>query len=367
MSSSVFSLDVQSKRLTALQRRRMADLGLNEPYDLEAWLSSANDGLFGRRVLWLARQDRASDEQRSDLIGVDQLGNLLVTELKRGELAEDGVTQALAYAAEYGSMSPDDLAALFIAHSKKEGPTGLVARASSIDDARSQLSAHVGADTEVNESQILLLVGEDFSAKALAICDYLNGASGDAGFSIECWRYGVYQSTQGTLYFILEQILPPPSVRQAIDEKREASKAKKYARDPARMAFVRELVLHLDNRKVTATRRSGQIYECRLKNDDWACEHELWFSVHTGRPRLILPDDLGYDAARLPAGLHQVQHADGRRALEFGEVAVQGMKFDMAFGDQLIQVVELLQLIEHGAAAAAQPAAPAAPPPEGVV
>ena len=54
----------------------MAALELKETSDLETWLASADARLFGRKVLWIARQDRASDEQRSDLIGVDQTGDL---------------------------------------------------------------------------------------------------------------------------------------------------------------------------------------------------------------------------------------------------------------------------------------------------
>jgi hypothetical protein len=343
MSSTVFSLDLAKKALAPLQRRSMAELGLTEPYDLEAWLSSSSDGLFDRKILWLARQDRPSEEQRSDLIGIDQLGNVLITELKRGELTEDAVTQALAYAAEYASKSADDLAALFAAHSEKAGATGLVAKATSLDDARSQLSAHVGAGTEVNESQILLLLGEDFTAKALAVCDYLNGASGEARFSFECWRYGLFETPQKSHYFVLEQILPPPSVRQAIDEKREASKSKKYARDPVRMEFMRELVGYLWSKNISASRSRGQSYECKVRNAAWVEDHELLFSVHTEHPRLILPNELVFDGAPQGYELVEGKNWDGRRTLEFIDVDAQGAKFDTAFGDRLVQVVELLK------------------------
>lgn len=362
MSSSVFSLDIEKKKLARLQPRSMVELGLTEPFDLEAWLASSGEGLFGRRILWIARQDRPSEEQRSDLIGVDERGNVLITELKRGELAEDGVTQALGYAAEYASKSAEDLAALFAAHSEKAGTTGLVAKATSLDDARSQLSAHVGAGTEVNDSQILVLIGEEFTAKALAICDYLNGASGEASFSIECWRYGLFETPQKSHYFVLEQILPPPSVRQAIDEKREASKSKKYARDPVRMEFMSELVGYLWGKKVTASRSRGASYECRLKNTAWAGDHELWFSVHTDHPRLILPSELSFSGVLQAHALVEGKHSDGRLTLQFADVDAQCAKFDATFGQRLIEVVELLKTSEGGSGAPAQnTAAPGLP------
>jgi hypothetical protein len=148
-------------------------------------------------------------------------------------------------------------------------------------------------------------------------------------------------------------------VREAIDEKREASKSKKYARDPVRMEFMRELVGYLWSKKVSASRSRGQSYECRLKNAAWAAHHELWFSVHTERPRLILPSELAFDGALPTYKLVEGKNWDGRRILEFIDVDAQGAKFDTAFGDRLIQVVELLKPAATAGAVAGQPAAAA--------
>ncbi len=342
MNSTIFALDVQRKRLTRLQPKSLVDVGLSEPYDLEAWLASASEGLFDRNILWLARQDRPSGEQRSDLVGVDERGNLVIAELKRGVVAEDAVTQALSYAAEYSSKSAADLAEMFAAHSQKEGATGLISKASSQEDAGARLSKHV-AEQEVNESQILLLVGGDFSAKALAICDYLNGASEEPSFSVECWRYGLFQTTEGANYFVLEQILPPPSIRQEIEEKREASKDRKYARDPVRMAFMGQLVGYLWGRQVTASRKPGQSYECKIKNTQWANDYDLRFSVHAEHPRLILPDGLQFQGTTADHGLTEGKHWDGRQMLEFTDVDASSAKFDEAFGKRLVEVTQLLK------------------------
>lgn len=355
MSSAIFSLDLTGKTLVRLQRKSMTELGLTEPRDLEAWLASAGDGLFGRNVIWIARQDRPSEEQRSDLIGVDQLGNVLVTELKRGVLAEDAITQALAYAAEYSGKAAADLAALFATHSEKSPATGLVAKAASLEDAQSRLSAHVGEDTEVNESQVLLLVGEDFTAKTLAICDYLTRSSGEASFSIECWRYAVFTTSAGAHHFLLEQVLPPPSVRQEIDEKREASKARKYARDPMRVEFMRGLLAYLGaSTEVTAWRSRGQSYECRIKSNAWTSDHDIWFSVYSDRPRLFLPTELGLEGSAATYQIVESVDSDGRRILEFPDLDVRSAKFSPAFGDRLIKVVAVLKPATTDGAAAAE-------------
>jgi hypothetical protein len=279
-------------------------------------------------------------------MGVDQDGNLIIAELKRGVVGEGAISQALAYAAEYAEKSVDALAIMFASHSEKQGRTGLVRRAQSPEDARLKLAKHVGADIEVNESQILVLVGEEFDAKTLAICDYLNGASGEATFSIECWRYGLYQDSAARSYFVLEQILPPPSVRRAIEEKREAARQSKYARDPVRVQFMRELIGHFGNAApVTAWRSPGQSYECRLKHEDWTVDHDLWFSVKDLRPKIVLPSDLRFAGNAPDQGLSHVKAWDDQDAYEFADLDSSKLAFNADFARRLVKIVGQLEPI----------------------
>jgi RecB family endonuclease NucS len=175
MSIDLFRLSTETKQLQRIPPLSMSELGFGESYDLEAWLASCPERLFGRNILWIARQERASVEQRSDIIGVDREGNLLITELKKGELEESAVTQALSYAAEYSEKYKfvADLTNVYAEQSKKVGSTGLILRADSEEDASKKLLDHMGPETEMSGTQILILLGEHFSTKALAICDYL--------------------------------------------------------------------------------------------------------------------------------------------------------------------------------------------------
>jgi len=343
----IYALNVDSKTLSRLPAKSMGELRLSEPYDLEAWLASSGEGLFGKRILWIARQDSPSEGQRSDLVGVDEWGNLILAELKRGAVDEYAVTQALAYAAEYATMSASDLSTRFATHSEKEGSTGLVARVSTSEEAQTLITSHVRADAGgeagVNESQIMILAGEEFSATALAICDYLNTSSGEASFSVECWRYGVIQDPQGAHFFVLEQILPPPNVRDSIDEKREAFKKRKRMRDPVRREFMRLLVDYLCGKKeVTARRKSGQSYMCRVEDSRWASPYELDLSVHFSRPRLLLPDGLHFDGNMSECNFAEREQW-GRTALEFTDVDIAQAKFSPGFGDRLVKVVRKLK------------------------
>lgn len=126
MAIDLFRLDPKAKTLRRISSFSMESLHLTETSDLEEWLASCQDRLFGREILWIARQDRPSHEQRSDIIGVDKSGDLLIAELKRGLVEEGALTQALGYTAEYKEKSAEDLENLFFNQSAKGGPNGLL-------------------------------------------------------------------------------------------------------------------------------------------------------------------------------------------------------------------------------------------------
>lgn len=105
MAIDLFRLDPKLKTLRRVSSFAMDSLHLTETNDLEDWLASCKDRLFGREILWIARQDRPSHEQRSDIIGVDKSGDLLIAELKRGLVEEGAITQALGYGAPVTTSS----------------------------------------------------------------------------------------------------------------------------------------------------------------------------------------------------------------------------------------------------------------------
>jgi hypothetical protein len=231
---------------------------------------------------------------------------------------------------------------MYLAHSGKHGNTGLLSKASSLDDAKTRLSSHVGTETEVNEAQIIVLVAEDFSPKALTICDYLNNASGDASFSVECWRYSVFKTEDGLDYFALEQILPPPNVRVAIDEKREAAKARKYARDPVRIEFMNGLLAYLNSKSIPASRTRGASYYCSLSRPGWPDTVKETFSVNSEYPHPVLTVGSTLDYTGDPSA-QQVKWVTvwaGKAALEFSDIDSSREKFSPLFGDRLIAVLE---------------------------
>src|SRR5271155_4419320 len=170
MQNSLFVLDPQNKSLALLDQASMTDEGFHEPRDLEAWLSSLGPDtqMFGRKILWISRQDRTTDDQRSDLIGIADDGDLVVAELKRGQLTDYAIAQALSYVAVYSSKTAEDLATIFVAHSSKVSENrSLIETVATLEEAQSKsggLSGDQGEEpVSINTAQTVLLVAEDFA------------------------------------------------------------------------------------------------------------------------------------------------------------------------------------------------------------
>jgi hypothetical protein len=132
----VFKIDKDSKKLAILPELTLAAIGAKETADLETWLESAGDTALGRRILWIARQDQATHQDRSDLVGVDDGGSLVVAELKVVEVDESAITQALVCAATYRNYDQAQLAELWSRQSEKGSRASLTRTAGSVEDAR---------------------------------------------------------------------------------------------------------------------------------------------------------------------------------------------------------------------------------------
>src|SRR3990170_3151280 len=263
----LFQIDSAKKILTKVVGSTLAAHGFTEPRDLEAWIVNYNKEIFGRDILWITRQDFLNSEQRSDLIGIDSTGNLIVCELKQGTLTESAIIQALGYASEYAKYDRDDLADRLLAHVKKGHISGLTLN--TIEDARQAVYAKISGDKSansevpINESQVVLLVGEAFSPNVLSIVDYLNNSSDALSYLIECWRYQLFPLAADQFQLAFEQILPPPNIREEIAQKREEIRSRKYARDPKRIAFMGWLISQLNSSNdFEAWRNPGASYYC---------------------------------------------------------------------------------------------------------
>lgn len=341
MSAQIYSLDTENKTIKQMHKAPVAELGFYEVRDVETWLASSGHYLFGRPILWVARQDVGADDQRSDLVGIADNGDLVIVELKRGKAQPDALMQVLRYAADYKSKTVDELAEIYFGCSKKEGARGLIVRADSLDDANQKIDKHV-VGSGVNQGQICIVVAETFDDKILSICDYLEESNGEATFSIELWQYGVYkrQESLAEHFFVLEQIAPPLTTRERIEAEREIAKSKKWARDPGRIHFMSSLVENLNGTKFPLLRSRGETYAGTISIADSSVVFQ--FRRSDQHPWLRIPNELTWPEEHLHElnDKHLKMDSGGDHWwIEFTDITAADLKFEASFVNQLLSVL----------------------------
>ncbi len=313
----LFRIEDDKRHIRGVPRRSMKSLKMGETSNLEDWVLEQQGAPFERRLLWIARQDAITSDQRSDLIGLDAEGNLVICELKRGMASEQAISQALGYAAEYRHLDVDGLAEVLFRNAGCNRLGSL--NFEDLSEARIHLnesiatgSAASATEVEVNQSQVVMIVAESFPANMLSVCDYLNDASDALTFWFECWQYELFteDSDNAGTYVTFSQILPPINVRSEIAERRDAERSRKYARDPDRTELskrLQETFAQLD--EYEATRNRGASYTFSVTPADGT--HVFSVRVGHDNPWLVVPDDT-------ISGMHEGSTIDGGKLRQSG-------------------------------------------------
>lgn len=338
----LFRINSDKKKLEKIPSTTLSSHGFTEPKDLESWIAENDAEIFGARILWISRQDYPTPDQRSDLIGVDEAGELVICELKQGIVSTPAITQALGYAAEYSKLNIDDLAQKLVLHIQKGHGNQL--KASTFEEAKQAISSVVirdnpSSETPVNETQRIILIGEGFDPNVLSISDYLNNASESSCYLIECWRCTLFALENSQFQLAFEQILPPPSIREQIAELREANRARKYARDQNRIAFMYWFMAALRDGGTHEARRSpGASYSCNVIGKGKE-NNQYTFSIHTDHPRLGFPNDIASD--KLPPDLANKIVTEGNiRYIEFVQYECVNLSQDRSIISAITDVVD---------------------------
>ena len=349
----LYRIGSDQKEITGIPRRTMKSLNMTETSHLEDWVLAQGGAPFDKNVVWIARQDTVTSDKRSDLLGVDSEGNLVVCELKRGKADEQAVIQALGYAAEYRHVDIDGLSEVLFRHAK----IGHLGTARFVDpaEAREHVNASVahgsaaaGTEVAVNQSQVIVIVAEEFHSNMLAICDYLNNASTALTYWFECWQYELFtdDAKNGGTYVTFTQILPPVNVRSEIAERRDAERSRKYVRDPDRINLSKALQEQLEKHEaLTTSRKQGASYTFSVASIDHT--REFVVTVGDDNPWLIVPDE---SVAHLPEGaaVHEAKlgTVGGRTGFHFEKYAAN----DTGPADELARSIAAVidELVESG-------------------
>ncbi len=195
-------IDRENKKFTILEKRDMSKAGLTERNDLQQMIKNSPDSFFkdmGEDLLLIGEEVRPADfvEDRIDLLAVDQQGCLVVVELKRGS-HKLHLLQALSYA---GMVSKWEHEQIITERQQFAG--------ASEEETEEEIEQFLLQDVaNLNDSQRLILVAEDFDYEVLITSEWL---SEEYDLDIRCYRLAL--SIENDAEFLTcTCIYPPPEI-----------------------------------------------------------------------------------------------------------------------------------------------------------
>ena len=211
---------------------RVHESELSTEQELEEHLIKSRGAVIGDvELLYIDRQGMPDEGGVFDILAVDQDGNLVVVELKRGKTPRDIVTQALEYVSTLRNESYDDLKDRYSSFLQTQG-----LKKDDKEDSASLQTAHADHfDTEddpiperaFNTDQRLILVGTEFRTVSLNMADFLR----DHGIDVVCVEYQSFASGDDIQLLTTQCIRRPlstePTGTSSDDSETEADKIKR--------------------------------------------------------------------------------------------------------------------------------------------
>ncbi len=199
-------------RIDSDEMYRIKEYELSSEKSLENHLISSDGAeIGGVSVLYVGQQGSPGDGGIFDIIGVDEQGDVVIIELKRGRSPRDIVAQALEYAASIRAETYIDLENRYREFVNDDDVSLQSAHSEFFDRPEDPLS-----EREYNTDQRLLLVGEDFSDLSLDMADFLR----QHGIDVICVTYNTFAEKSGLRLLTTENVRrplseEPPSVSKA--------------------------------------------------------------------------------------------------------------------------------------------------------
>ena len=241
---------LESEVFQLLAQRDFAKESYEE--QLENWILH-NPGILteGENILFIKREK--SLEKSEDLLGIDEEGNTVIIELKRGRTPRTVIAQALEYASRVSRFDYRDLDNIAL---KFFIEIGLPYK--SLHEAFCDYFETIKKDDFeklANKKQRIILVAQDISEDVLNTADYLR----EYGISIRCVAFRYYK--EGKLVIVDLD----PDVRGSYDAPVKASNSISSSDTEKFLLLVREQILdRYSDRIFYATKKPNRLVGFRL-------------------------------------------------------------------------------------------------------
>ena len=190
----MFLVDAQNKATKALDKRDFSELGLQERFDLQAWIID-NPSILQEELLIIQEEFSGfSTFERLDLLALDKFGNLVIIENKTDDSGRDVVWQAQKYASYCATLKHSDILNIYQDFLDKHNHG---------ENAEEQLAQFFDEDVMFNQDQRIVLVAANFRKEVTSTVLWLR----DKGLDIRCVKVGLFQAGE-QIFLDSHQILP---------------------------------------------------------------------------------------------------------------------------------------------------------------
>lgn len=188
--------------------------GLNLESRLEDILDG-NIGIANPGWLVIGRQIDTGFGSRLDLLAIDEVGNLIVLELKRDQTPREVIAQVLEYGAWVSKVRAEDIAQIYARYVARYHPER---GSQSFDDAFRQRFQLKEVPEELNQSHQLAVVASQFDETSERIVNYL---ADEYGVEINALFFSVFKD--GDREYLARVWLRDPSETEPDLEAHEAA------------------------------------------------------------------------------------------------------------------------------------------------
>ena len=222
MANQIFILDPSDKTPQAVTPLTFAGLGLKERADLEEWIK-VNPDILGTKLLVIKDEyDRfEKSDKRLDLLALDDLGKLVIIELKRDAAGSLADLQAVRYAAFCSTLTLSEVVDLLAEYAEISVESAKQRVQEFVTNAPTELLVN-GEFAKLDNKPRIILAAGGFDDQELTSCVLWLRSF---GVDISCVELAPYQIGDGKhLILVPRVIIPLPEAKVYLmgTEKKEA-------------------------------------------------------------------------------------------------------------------------------------------------
>jgi hypothetical protein len=176
--------------------------------EIEELLQKNNELVLGEKILYIGRQIKTSTGKILDLLAIDQLGRLIVIELKRGYAPRDIVAQVIDYSSWLSKLSEREIENLAKNYFDKNN-----APYRKLDDA---FTSYFGHEPEIRlgEEIVNVLFAQEFPPDLINQMEYLR----KQGLGIKCIRFDLFGINAEEKFLLVHKMFEDKEERKSSTE-----------------------------------------------------------------------------------------------------------------------------------------------------